>query len=110
MYYGYSIISGRERSNYIKGGEYTGVVNSFPERASKETGNFMILRNHHKRTRINEIDDLLLAANEEYISLSRSIITASDAVKDYVKVRIDELRRMLESLQTERKLLISEKC
>lgn len=106
MYYGYSIISGKERSNYIRGGEYNGLV-SCTEVASSETGNFMLIRIHSEKERILEIDEMLIAANEEYISLSRSIIDASDAVKAYVQIRISELRTCLNDLELERKQLLA---
>lgn len=107
MYYGYSIISGKERPNYIRGGEYNG-LNSRTEIASSETGNFMLIRIHSELERILEIDEMLMAANEEYISLSRSIIDASDAVRAYVQIRISELRASLDALELERKQLLAE--
>lgn len=107
MYYGYSIISGKEQSNFIKGGEYNN-INYPAENFDGDTGNFTVMCNHSERKRILEIDSMLIAANEEYIALSRSIINASDAVKDYVQLRIIELRASLEALELERKQLLAE--
>lgn len=109
MYYGYSIISGREKSNYIKGGDYT-CVNSPAEFASSETGNFMVMRTHSERKRILEIDNMLTAVAEEYKELSRSLLTASEAVKSYIEHRIIELQDQLDSLEHERRQLLSVAC
>ena len=106
MYYGYSIASGKEKNNYIRGGEYIG-VNSPAETVSNQTGNFTVMRIHSESCRILEIDDLLSAVNEEYIALTQSIITASDAVKEYLRVRISELLRKLEDLEAERRMLLT---
>ncbi len=106
MYYGYSIVSGKEKSNYIKGGEYTGVI-SPTEFASNENSNFSVMRTHSERKRISEIDDMLNTVMEEYTELSKNIITASEAVKVYVKHRISELQQLLVLLENERRQLIS---
>lgn len=106
MYYGYSIASGKEKNNYIRGGEYVG-VHSPAETVSSQTGNFTVMRVHSERCRILEIDDLLAAVNEEYTALSRSVVTASDAVKEYVRVRISELQKTLEALEAERRMLLT---
>lgn len=106
MYYGYSIISGKEKSTYIRGGEYAG-VNAPAETVSSQTGNFTVMRTHSERGRISEIDSLLAAVNEEYIALSRSVITANDTVKEYVRIRINELQEKLEALEAERRTLLS---
>ena len=109
MYYGYSIISGKEKSNYIKGGDYT-CVNSPAEFASSETGNFTVIRTHSESKRILEIDDMLAAVAEEYKELSRTIITASEVVKEYIKHRIMELEAQLDSLESERRQLLAAAC
>lgn len=106
MYYGYSIVSGKEKSNYIKGGEYTGVI-SPAEFASNENNNFSVMRTHSERKRISEIDDMMNTVTEEYTELSKNIATASEAVKVYIKHRIGELQQLLILLENERRQLIS---
>ena len=106
MYYGYSIISGKERSNYIRGGEYNG-LKSPNEVESNETGNFMLIRGHSEGKRILEIDEMLISVNDELLALSRSIIDASDVVKTYLMMRMKDLQSSLEALELERKHLMA---
>lgn len=109
MYYGYSIISGKEKSNYIKGGDYTR-VNSPAEFVSSETCNFTVMRMHSERKRIMEIDNMLKAVEEEYTELSKSVTTASAVVKKYIKQRIIELQKQLDSLEHEKRQLLAAAC
>lgn len=109
MYYGYSIISGKEKSNYIKGGDYTR-VNSPAEFVSSETCNFTVMRMHSERKRIMEIDNMLKAVEEEYTELSKSVTTASAVVKEYIKQRIIELQEQLDSLEHEKRQLLAAAC
>ncbi len=106
MLYDYGIIVDRQQPNCVRSGEYNGMAS--PYRPSDDTaGNFVVMRNHANRERILEIDDRLIAANEEYRALSGSLSTASDAVKGYIEGRIVELKNSLSALELERSRLLA---
>lgn len=106
MYYEYGIMYDAQQPNCVRSGEYNGIVSPYLP-AEVQQGNFMDMRHHAQRERIMEIDDQLIAANEEYKALSGSLHTASDTVKSYVQTRISELKKSLTALELERSRLLA---
>ncbi len=107
MYYGYNIISGKDKPGYILGGEYRDTP-SPSESDRSSIGSFIVMYTQSSKDRIRGIDDMVAAAEDECSSLSLSAAAANDAVKVYVLIRITELQSKIEALEEEKRLLISE--
>lgn len=90
----------------VRSGEYNGIESPYLT-SDNQSGNFAVIRNHSQRERILQIDNQLIAVNEEYKALSGNLSTASDAVKDYVQTRIAELKASLTALELERSRLLA---
>lgn len=105
MYNNYGITF-TDAPNCVRSGEYNGIESPYLT-SDNQTGNFAVIRNHSQRERILQIDDRLIAVNEEYKALSGNLSTASDAVKDYIQTRIAELKASLNDLELERSRLLA---
>ena len=105
MYSNYGITY-TDAPNCVRSGGYNGMTSPYLT-SDNQSGNFAVIRNHSQRERILQIDDQLIAANEEYKALSGNLSTASDAVKDYVQTRIAELKASLTALELERSRLLA---
>ena len=92
--------------NCVRSGEYNGIESPYLT-SENQSGNFAVIRNHSQRERIHQIDDQLIAVNDEYRALSGNLSTASDAVKDYIQARIAELKDSLNALELERSRLLA---
>lgn len=106
MYYNNGVLYDTNQPNCVRSGDYNGMM--MPgQTADNQSGNFTVIRNHSQRMRILEIDDQLMAANEEYKALSGNLLTASDVVKGYIQMRITELKDSLTALELERSRLLA---
>ena len=105
MYNNYGITLA-DAPSCVRSGGYNGMESPYLA-SDNQSGNFAVIRNHSQRERILQIDDQLIAANEEYKALSGNLSTASEAVKDYIQTRIAELKESLNALELERSRLLA---